>query len=132
MKVFPLIECFSADTHFHCYYYCITTQKKRLLWLASTAPITIVPLVMILVIFHWSHFTYCTVIIIPFYDRIVCLEIYLFCNNNTNQGVNKITDMEKAHRLKFCVLLQQAFTCKSIKSCWFIISHVTSYENSCV
>ena len=38
----------------------------------------------------------------------------LFCRNITNRGVNKITDMEKAHRLRFGVLLQQAFTCKSI------------------
>ena len=66
-----------------------------------TAVMTTVPLVMILVIIYWSHCTYCTVIIIPFYHGIVYLEIYLFCNNNTNRGVNKITDMEKAHRLIF-------------------------------
>ena len=89
-------------------------SKKRLLLLASTAAITIVPLVLILVIIHRSHCTYCAVIIIPFYHRIVYLEIYLYCNNSTNRGVNKITDMEKAHRLKFWVLLQQAFTCKSM------------------
>ena len=88
-------------------------RKKRLLLLASTAAITIVPLVLILVIIHRSHCTYCAVII-PFYHRIVYLEIYLYCNNNTNRGVNKITDMEKAHRLKFWVLLQQAFTCKTM------------------
>ena len=76
-------------------------RKKRLLLLASTAAITIVPLVLILVIIHRSHCTYCAVIIIPFYHRIVYLEIYLYCNNSTNRGVNKITDMEKAHRLKF-------------------------------
>ena len=92
----------------------LSLKKKRLLQLASTAAITIVPLVLILVIIHCSHCTYCTVIIIPLYHRIVYLEIYLFCNNNTNRGVNKITDMEKAHRLKFWVLFQQAFTCKSM------------------
>ena len=47
------------------------------------------------------HCTYCTVTIIPFYHRIVYLEINLFCNNNTNPGVNKITDMENAHSLSF-------------------------------
>ena len=92
-------------------------RKKRLLLLASTAAITIVPLVLILVIIHCSHCTYCTVIISPFNHRTVYLEIYLFCNNNTHRGVNKITDMVKAHRLKFFVLLQQAFTCKSIFYC---------------
>ena len=88
-------------------------RKKRLLLLASTVAITIVPLVLILIIYR-SHCTYFAVIIIPFYHRIVYLEIYLYCNNNTNRGVNKIRDMEKAHRLKFWVLLQQAFTCKSM------------------
>ena len=85
------------------------------------------------------HCTYCTVTIIPFYHQIVYLEINLFCNNNTNPGVNKITDMEKAHRLRFCVFLQQAFTCKSIsyfwlwgsKSYWFMV-YVMGYENSCL
>ena len=70
-------------------------RKKRLLLLASTAAITIVPLVLILVIIHRSHCTYCAVVIISFYHRMVNLEIYLYCNNYTNRGVNKIRDMEK-------------------------------------
>ena len=108
-------------------------REKRLLLLASTAAITTVPLVLIVVIIHRSQCTYCAVVIIPFYHRIVYLEIYLFCNNNTNGGVNKVTDMEKAHRLKFCILLQQAFTCKSISYYLLIYnSYVTSYENLCL
>ena len=97
-----------------CYYYCIATHKKRLLRLASTAVTTIVPLVLILVIIHCSHFTYCTVIIILFYHPVVYLEICLFCNDNTNRGVSKILGREKGHRLTFWVLLQQAYTCKSM------------------
>ena len=119
--MFHLSKYFSADTHFlelllllllllsflychsekkirkHCRYHDCTISTD-----SSTDSI------------HCSHCTYCTVIIILLYHRIVYLEIYLFCNDNTNQGVNKISDMEKAHRLKFCVLLQQAFICKSI------------------
>ena len=97
-----------------CYYYCISTHKKRLLRLASTAVITIVPLVLILVIIHCSRFTYCTVIIILLYHPVVYLEICLFCNDNTNRGVSKILGREKGHRLTFWVLLQQAYTCKSM------------------
>ena len=106
-----------------CYYYCIATHKKRLLRLASTAVTTIVPLVLILVIIHCSHFTYCTVIIILFYHPVVYLEICLFCNDNTNRGVSKILGREKGHRLTFWVLLQQAYTCKSMSHyyrCGFI------------
>ena len=98
-----------------CYYYCIATHKKRLLRLASTAVITVVPLVLILVIIHYSHFTYCTVfIIILFYHPVVYLEICLFCSDNNNRGVSKILSREKAHRLTFWVLLQQAYTCKNM------------------
>ena len=106
-----------------CYYYCIATHKKRLLRLASTAVTTIVPLVVILVIIHCSHFTYCTVIIILFYHPVVYLEICLFCSDNTNRGVSKILGREKGHRLTFWVLLQQAYTCKSMSHyyrCGFI------------
>ena len=88
-------------------------RKKRLLLLASTVAITIVLLVLILIIHH-SHCNYFAVYYYSIYHRIVYLEIYLYCNTNTNRGVTKIRDMDKAHSLKFWVFLQQAFTCKSM------------------